>query len=129
MTNFCLVALILSVSLLVLAVVGSAYLHKQQRKRGKEEEGSVPISPFRLFLIGFFLACVALFFPVYYLDYFTTEVAVAREFKSLLLSLHNTMRIFILDGDFDTIGAVVSNTENVRSAVGVAYSVYGAVSR
>ena len=127
MTNFCLAALILSVSFTVLAVVGSAYLHKRQRRRGKEEETRFPLSPFRLFLIGFFLAGVALFFPVYYLDYFAEEAVVAREFKSLLLSLHNTMRIFILDGDFDTIGGVVSSADNVHAAVGIVYSVYGAI--
>ena len=127
MTNFCLTALIISVVLLLAASCGSVRLYKKQKRRGQAEESSFSISPFRLFLVGVFLAGLALFFPVYYLDYFATEAVVAREFKSLLLSLLNTIHIFILNGNFDAIGALVSNPENVHVAVGIVYSVYAAI--
>ena len=127
MTNFCLTALIISVVLLLAASCGSVRLYKKQKRRGQAEESSFSISPFRLFLVGVFLAGLALFFPVYYLDYFATEAVVAREFKSLLLSLLNTIHIFILNGNFDAIGALVSNPENVHVAVGIIYSVYAAI--
>ena len=127
MTNFCLTALIISVVLLLAASCGSVRLYKKQKRRGQAEESSFSISPFRLFLVGVFLAGLALFFPVYYLDYFAAEAVVAREFKSLLLSLLNTIHIFILNGNFDAIGALVSNPENVHVAVGIVYSVYAAI--
>ena len=128
MTTFCLVTLLLSATLLLGAVVGSVYLHKKQRQKTDANEGKdFPLSPFRLFLIGFFLAGCVMLFPAYYTEYFKTEVVFAREVKCVLLSALDTMRIFILDSDFDTIGAVVSNTQTVDKALGVAYSVYASV--
>ena len=128
MTKIFLIALILSATLLAVAVLGSVWICKKQRRtRGDEEEKSFSFTPLRLLLTGCFLAGFVMFFPIYYCSYFAYESAVAREVKSVLLSIHNTVRLFIIDADFETVAEVVSANESIATGVGIAYSVYASI--
>ena len=128
MTKIFLIALILSATLLAVAVFGSVWICiKQRRTRGDEEEKSFLFTPLRLLLTGCFVAGFFMFFPIYYSSYFALESAVAREVKSVLLSIHNTVRLFIIDADFETVAEVVSGNENIATGLGVAYSVYASI--
>lgn len=55
-------------------------------------------SPFRVLFAGSFLSAVLLFIPIY-AEYF--EPGASGVFKTILISVHNTMRLFVMDGEFD----------------------------
>lgn len=57
-------------------------------------------SSFYCFSATVFLSAVELFIPIYYKYFSGTDF---RVFKSILLSLHNTIRLFVVDGEFDII--------------------------
>ena len=59
-----------------------------------------------VFTGGVFLATLLVFIPIYYLSYdFGDGAAILRP---LLIAVHNSMRVFILDGEFDIIRDAVS---------------------
>ncbi len=125
MTTFCLVTLLLSATILLVAVVSSVFLYKKQRKTDDKKAWS--ISPFRLFLIGCFLSGCAMLFPAYYMERFKEEVFFARELQAVLHSALDAIRVFVLSSDFDAIGALVSDAQAVNKTLGVAYSVYASI--
>ncbi len=100
------VALALSVFILVGSIVLSRIIRKRQlsltdRLTIKRRAG---LTPFQIFLVGFFLAAIILVYPLYlYGGNFDGDGPFGRIFKSLLASVNNTMRLFILDGDFEMI--------------------------
>ena len=125
---FCLVVLILSIFSMAISLAVALKAHKSEISReGRSNKGRIQLSSFQIFLVGFSVGTALLFLPIYYTDYFAGEDEFARIFKSLFLSVHNTMRVFILDGDFDIIENAVTNPERVNYLLGVAYSVYGAL--
>lgn len=64
-----------------------------------------------LFTLGIFVSTVLIFIPVYYTGYdFEDPYAFLRP---LLVSIHHSLRVFILDGEFDTIRDAVSDTITV----------------
>jgi len=93
------------------------FLHYRRRRREKRL-----LSPVQLCTVGVFFAVVFLFLPIYYLD------PGARDgftfLRPLLLSIHNSFRVFILDGDFQIItDALVNQPEPFRAT----FSLYAAV--
>lgn len=77
------------------------------------------IQKFTLFLFG---ATVFMFIPVYLKAYrFGGDMTV---FRSILMSIHNAMRLFILDGEFDII---TQSVEKLRDGLRLAYSAYAAL--
>lgn len=61
------------------------------------------LKPINVLIIGVFLSGIFLFYPVYF-DYFAqTSYSSARVFKSILLSCHNAIRLFVIDSDFEMI--------------------------
>lgn len=74
------------------------------------------ISPWRLFMIGVFVSAFFLLWPVIYNDNsLIGEGAndLARIFKTILVTLHNVIKLFVVDSDFAMItGAVSGFTSN-----------------
>ncbi len=64
----------------------------------KETRGKRILSSLQIYTIGLFFSVVSLFIPIYYTAYdFGDKYAIIRPF---LLSVHSSLRIFILDGDY-----------------------------
>lgn len=87
----------------------------------------IVIRPFQIFLIGFFIAATVLFYPIYYTDYFVTDHGFVKVFKSILLSIHNVLRLFVLDGEFDNVRELLSDSTRVSTYMGAIYTVYAAL--
>lgn len=123
---FCSIALALSIATLVFAIIIGIKTYRSEfiGKGDALYKKHFVLTPFQIFLICFFLGTVYIFIPIYYTDYFAQEMQFARVFKSIFLSIHNTMRLFILDGDFDIIENAVTDPSRVHYAIGNAYSVY-----
>lgn len=119
----------LSIASVSVSLIMAYGLHRSELKcdSSKVNKGYIYLTPFQIFLVGFSIGTALLFIPIYYTDYFAGEEVVARLFKSVFLSVHNTMRVFILDGDFDIIENAVVDPERVNYYLGIAYSVYASL--
>ncbi len=103
---------------LALVVCAAVYLIKNT---GSKEKGNNRISPLNVFIAGVFLSVFIVFLPVYFVGYYSQDRSF---FIPVLLSLHNTMRVFILDGEFDTVkNALAGCSEGVKAF----FSLYSAV--
>lgn len=127
LTLFCLLSLVISILILVSTIILSVVLHKRDMVKGNVIRKGIVIKPFQVFLIGFFIAAAVVFYPVYYTDFFVEDMGFVKVFKSILLSIHNVLRLFVLDGEFDNINSFLCNSVGVSSNVGVTYSVYAAL--
>lgn len=105
MKNLCNITFILSIAIFFASILFGriAYVRNLNSRKNFSTRRSYILTPFQLFLIGFFVSATILFFPIYYCDYFSEEFGVSKLIKSVLMSIHNTMRLFILDGDFEII--------------------------
>lgn len=128
MQTLCLIALIISALLFVFSIAFSCLIHFKHVKSDKKSSArkSYVLTPFQIFLVGFFISALVIFFPVYYNDFFNADTGFIRTVKSILLSVHNAMRLFILDGDFEIIRNSV-NDANVSVGLEKAFSMYAAV--
>ncbi len=87
-------------SILSLLALCAAALAAWRAGRARER-GKRVFSPLHLFTFGVFLATLLVFLPIYYTRYdFGDDRAYLRP---LLVSIHHAFRVFILDGEFDTI--------------------------
>lgn len=85
------------------------------------------LNPFWIIAIGIFISAAVLFFPTYYLEYFEQSDGVFEKIlKSFSLSIHNTMRLFVLDGDFDAFRDIIVEV-SVDRWFYVAYSIYSVI--
>ena len=75
-----------------------------------------PITGFQAMTGGIFLAALIVFYPVYYLnsDVMSYSEGILRVLKTLLLSVHNTIRLFILDGEFNIIAEALTIWDGTR---------------
>ena len=102
-----------SIALLTVGIAVGLWRHYRKMRGGSqmleesEVDSSAPrrnvqrrrvLSPFQWFLAFFFLGAAFIFLPVYVFDSGWEAVAWIR---NVLLSVHNAMRLFILDGDFE----------------------------
>ncbi|MGN1372497.1 MAG: hypothetical protein ACI4VK_00445 [Candidatus Coproplasma sp.] len=128
MQTACLIALILSATIFVFFIVFGCIIHFRHIKISKKSSGrkAFILTSFQIFLVGFFISAVVMFFPIYYHSYFDGDVLILRSIKSVLLSIHNTMRLFILDGDFEIINTTVNST-TVSAGMEKAFSLYAAM--
>ena len=82
--------------LVLLAAAVAAWRAGRARERGKRVFTSL-----HLFTFGVFLATLLVFLPIYYSSY---DFGDSRAYlRPLLVSIHHAFRVFILDGEFDTI--------------------------
>lgn len=96
-------------------LVRALYVYKDG-KRAKRV-----LSAIQVYTIGVFASVLAVFIPIYYTSYdFGDAYGVLRP---LLIAIHNSLRIFILDGDFDII---VNSLSDQNVALRVCFSLYSA---
>lgn len=114
--------------------------NKKAKKKieGKESSGEEDetrrisfVTKFHKCLFAVFLAAAILFFP-YYWDYFDADFLVVRGLKTFFMAVHNTVRLFILDGDFGPIQEVLypikpMETTAWLTAVRCVYGLYATV--
>ncbi|MBO5065458.1 MAG: hypothetical protein J6D06_05015 [Clostridia bacterium] len=74
-----------------------------------------------ILICGVALASVIAFIPVYYNAFVTTD---CNFFETLFISVHNTIRLFVVDGDYDFI---IGNIKDLSYYTFKAYSVYFAI--
>ncbi len=95
--------------------IWSVYLYKK-RKTFKRV-----LSPIHVYTVGVFLSVLLVFIPLYYIAY---DFGDSHSYiRPLLIAVHNSLRIFILDGDFDII---VDSLEGQSIVLHVLYSLYAA---
>ena len=79
------------------------------------------LSAIQVYTIGVFASVVLVFIPIYYTSYdFGDSYNFVRPF---LIAVHNSLRIFILDGDFDII---VEALRGQREGLRISFSLYSA---
>lgn len=119
---FCLIALAISVLVMAAAVIISVRAHKSS-----ELSNDSVLTPFHLFIIGFFVSATFLFIPVTYSEFFVDDIAVVRGFKSLVFSVICTIRVFLVDCDIEIIEDVVTDSQRVNSVLGYIYSLFSSL--
>ncbi len=125
---FCTTALCISIAILVTFIVAGVFLHKSDlRGKRAERKYNLFLTPFRIAVFGFFLAAVVMFYPVYYTAYLGTEGESLRTIESVLLSVHNTLRLFVLDGEFDVVYGMLSGNAALSESVRVIYTIYASL--
>ena len=105
----------ISLAVLLIGLTLAIYLIKAPYKRGRM------LSPLNCVLTSVFLAVFMLFLPVHY-EQFSNEAL--RLIKSIFVSIHSTMRLFVLDGEFDIIREF---TASLPQKLRFGYSVVSAV--
>ena len=121
-TVLCIITFSLSVLLIVAAVIIGVFLHRAELKKTKAN-GRRFISPFRLFVICFFLAATLVLYPIYHVDYLVNDAGFVKVLKAILLSAQNALQMFTLNGGFDNINAFFSSGAVSRTLATV-YTVY-----
>lgn len=95
---------------------------KSLRLRKRMEKDERVIKPIHSLTLGVFLSVLLIFIPIYYTSYdFGDKFGV---FRPLLIAFHNTIRIFILDGDFEII---VASLRDQSIFLRIPFSVHAAV--
>lgn len=106
--------LIFSVAILAAAIIIPLILKKAGR-------GSSVFTSNNVILAGVALSSVFMFFPIYRSSF---GKGIVQWFESGLLSIHNTIRLFFVDGDFDFI---TNHIPEKSGALGTAYTVFFAI--
>lgn len=120
--------LALSIAVLIGSIIIGVIVRREYTKRCDiDSKAGFTVSPFWIFLIGFFISATLMFLPIYYGDYFAQEGGFSRGFNSFIISVHNTMRMMVLDGEFDIIKDVMSDGEKVNAVLGDVYQIYAAL--
>lgn len=83
-----------SIAILLLSLTAAICLTRTPYRRRRV------LSPLNCVLAGVFFAAFALFLPIHFAQFSGESL---RPMKSVLVSIHSTMRLFVLDGEFDTI--------------------------
>ncbi|MBO5767649.1 MAG: hypothetical protein J6R49_03890 [Clostridia bacterium] len=96
--------------LLSLAVVVGILLYSVKVQKKKERADRV-FSPFQVFTGGVFIAVMLVFLPVFYYNY--DLFGDYSYIRPIFIALHNTIRVFILDGDFDTVANQITDINEV----------------
>ena len=107
---------------------------KKEKENANEDDDARKISfvtSFHKCVFALFFAGVILFLPFYW-DYFQNDFLAFRILKVVLMSVHNTVRLFILDGDFEPIQYIAANATAVGNeawltAVLCIYGVYATI--
>lgn len=95
MLRIILFAVCITLAFLTVAITGCLLF-----RRSKERKKS-GLPTLQVLIAADFAAVLLMFVPIYYLDYFAdTKFAILRP---LLIAIHNSIRVFILDGEFDII--------------------------
>ncbi len=88
-----------SLAFSVFAFVYSFFVYK------KIDRADRVFSAFQLFTGGIFVSVFIVFLPVFYYDY--DLFGEGSYVRPIFIAIHNTIRVFILDGDFDTVAEAI----------------------
>lgn len=128
MKEMCLTMFFISVILVLFSIELGRLIHQKNLKSRRNilTRRRYILTPFQIFLIGFFIATALLFIPIYYHNYFLMENGFGKLSKVILLSIHNTMRLFILDGDFQIVKDTITKAA-LGDPLTKVYSLYMAI--
>lgn len=107
--------LIVSVICLLLSVAVAALKTKVDNRKNSVAD------PLKFLLAGVVLSSVILFIPIYNTAFSTENTGL---FETILMSVHNTVRLFVVDGDFEFITA---NLTGAAPLVAKGYTVVFAI--
>jgi len=79
----------------LLSVVICSVISTRGKKNGT-------LSPINALMIGVFVASTIMFIPIY-AEAFASDNIIVRCFKTIIIAIHHTIRLFIVDSDFNTI--------------------------
>lgn len=85
----------LSLAVFISAIILSVSLNRFKHKRGRIIDAP------KVLFVGIVLSSVLVFFPIYYNEF---RGNIGSFIETLMLSLHNTIRLFAIDSDFSIIG-------------------------
>ncbi len=123
-TVFMAVSMVVFVSSIALSIVIS---RMRSIKSGNLYEGGFLFSPLQIFLIGFFISAILLYFPISYVGDFANENEALKIIKSIIFAIHNTMKAFLLEADFLEFKEVIMETLKDDYTLSVVYSTYALV--
>ncbi|MBO5652602.1 MAG: hypothetical protein J6S44_00125 [Clostridia bacterium] len=85
--------------------------------KGRHYVSSRILTPYRTVFAGVFVSATLFFFPLYWASFAEKADLVTRFFKTLLISVHHTIRLFIIDTDFDWIRELSMELPTLQSTV------------
>ena len=101
-------AFILSISVMIIAIIWAVILKRMSYKRGRI------LNPFNILFAGVTLASLIIFLPIYGQTFAAQSYGVGETF---LLAIHNTIRLFVVDGEFsiilDNIGVIKKEFQDI----------------
>lgn len=104
-----------SIAILILAI-GTAGIFMKTKYRSERVSNSLNV-----LVSGVFLSSLTIFIPAYYQVFVKEELCVI---KTVLLSLYSSLRLFLLDGDFDFI---MSHVQDSQIGFSSAYTMLAAI--
>ncbi len=141
LTVICIIALSLSAACIAVSAVFAAMLHYRRKNEvGRRKSNAVDkkqnkisrgakyaFKPFHIVLAGVFLAATVIFYPIYFYGLSAAENVLFRICKSVLLSVHNALKMFTLNGEFSAVGDFFGTALVDGAVLAPLYSVYIAV--
>lgn len=94
---------------------------KNLNLEGAGKRKKLLFNPYQILLGGFFLAVMLIFVPVLYFDTFKLQDSGIKEVKTILLSIVNTIKVFVVDSDY---GQLIDTVETLVDKNIVAYKIY-----
>lgn len=109
------VCFFISIIIFIFGIVCS-FLSGHSKNKGKQFFNAINI-----LAISTFISAVVMFLPIYNEIFLSDSL---RYIKVLLLSIHNAIRLFIVDGEFTI---VLEHMANINGRIATVYSVFAAV--
>lgn len=109
------------VCLIISAFIFITFLIISLVKNNKKRKRFTVLRPRNYLLIGTFLAGAVMFLPCYKTFFGDSELAAL---KTVVLSLHNTIRLFVVDSDFEFLSEVTSGLD---AGLKEAYQIHAAI--
>lgn len=122
-TSACILTFSVSIGVLALSVIFSIVFKRSRIASGKYENGRNGIMPFHIFLMGFFVASTVMAYPVFYYGLFGNDTGVIRSFKSVMISVLNSLQMLFLNADFGVVKDAIGSGA-VKSSLAAAYTTY-----
>ena len=92
-------------------------------RQSKRYNSSRILTPYRTMCVGVFMSALIFFVPLYWDAFVGYPAFIPRLIKTVLISAHHTIRLFVIDSDFEWIREISMNFTPVLSAV---FSCFGA---
>ena len=99
-----------------IAILASSFIFAFVKSKMKYKMGRI-LDSTKILLFGMVLSAITLFIPIYS-DMF--EKSDCGIIETILISIHNVIRLFVVDGEFDF---VISNLEGVPAIVARGYTI------